>query len=85
MRSQVAGLRGTASLGGRPSELHERSPVRGGTSGMHEKSPRAGAECDDEWDDSANRWVVVESETCREAGKTDQLSFFELEAIKVWG
>lgn len=37
----------------------------------------------DEWQESFNRWVVLEAETLKEARKTDQLAFLELEAIKV--
>lgn len=35
------------------------------------------------WEESFNRWVVLEVETLNEARKTDQLAFLELEAIKV--
>lgn len=33
--------------------------------------------------ESFNRWVVLEGETLKEAKKTDQLAFLELEPIKV--
>lgn len=35
------------------------------------------------WQEAFNRWVVLEAETLKEARKTDQLAFLELEAIKV--
>lgn len=35
------------------------------------------------WEESFNRWVVLEGETLKEAKKTDQLAFLELEPIKV--
>lgn len=38
---------------------------------------------EDLWEESFNRWVVLEAETLNEARKTDQLAFLELEAIKV--
>ncbi|CAN0150987.1 unnamed protein product, partial [Ectocarpus sp. 8 AP-2014] len=38
---------------------------------------------EDSWEESFNRWVVLEAETLNEARKTDQLAFLELEAIKV--
>ncbi|CAN0120172.1 unnamed protein product [Ectocarpus sp. 4 AP-2014] len=40
---------------------------------------------EDLWEESFNRWVVLEAETLNEARKTDQLAFLELEAIKVKG
>lgn len=38
---------------------------------------------DGDWEKPFNPWVVLESETLREARKTDQLEFLELEEIKV--
>lgn len=35
------------------------------------------------WEESFNRWVVLEEETLHEARKTEQLAFLPLEAIKV--
>ncbi|CAM9354995.1 unnamed protein product, partial [Sphacelaria rigidula] len=40
---------------------------------------------EDMWEKPFNPWVVLESETLREARKTNQLEFLELEAIKVKG
>lgn len=50
------------------------------------KYPRAGARegLEDVWEEPFNPWVVLESETLREARKASQLEFLELEAIKVW-
>jgi len=39
----------------------------------------------EEWEEVFNQWVVLEGETLREARKTEQLAFLELEAIKVGG
>lgn len=63
------------------------TPVATPTSAQHRKQrpEDAGGEgrARDTWEESFNRWVVVEGETLKEAKKADQLAFLELEAIKV--
>lgn len=41
-----------------------------------------GSDREDVWAEPFNRWVLLESETLKEARKTDQLAFLELQAIK---
>eukprot|EP00903_Cladosiphon_okamuranus_P010785 g10191.t1 len=65
------------------------TPVATPTSAQHRKKwPEcvgAGRQGGDRWEESFNRWVVLEGETLKEAKKTEQLAFLELEAIKVKG
>lgn len=65
------------------------TPVATPTSAQHRKKrPEgvgAGGRGGDKWEESFNRWVVLEGETLKEAKKTEQLAFLELEAIKVRG
>lgn len=42
-----------------------------------------GRDGEDGWEEPYNRWVVLETETFKEARKSHQLAFLELEAIKV--
>lgn len=63
------------------------TPVVTPTSAQHRKKrPEGvggGGGGGDTWEESFNRWVVLEGETLKEAKKTDQLAFLELEPIKV--
>lgn len=62
------------------------TPVATPTSAQHRKQRpevAGGGRWRDTWEESFNRWVVLEGETLKEAKKTDQLAFLELEPIKV--
>lgn len=62
------------------------TPLATPTSAQHRKRPDGfggGGRGGDAWEKSFNRWVVLEGETLKEAKKTEQLAFLELEPIKV--
>lgn len=59
------------------------TPVATPTSAQHRKKRPESVGGGGTLEDSFNRWVVVEAETLKEAKKTDQLAFLELEPIKV--
>lgn len=67
------------AMPGTRSDSHDGQPSAAGAGAVSSTSSGAA----ERWEEVFNGWVVLESETLKEARKTDKLAFLELELIKV--